>query len=442
MIINRKDFLKLCGVTAAGLFTARFLPPLGSLPAGLLQESVAQTAGSWTSAGNTDIPAIHAVMLHTGRILYGIGSGWNYNFQSGPFQARVRDISGGNVKNITMSEDIFCAGQTTLADGTILFAGGTMLYDQNPDNCNGTFHGETCTYEFNPSSETFTKRQDMLHGRWYPTLVTLADGRVWCYNGYDEYGVNNRLVERYDPSSRTWTRMPAGGTLTYTAGAGYETTCPGEHPTYTGAGPSTSFYPRAFLMPSGLVVMNGFRMEIRSWNPANGAWGSLGNSGVFRYYGTSFLLPLQNTTAEKGKILVCCGGANSATNATTNAQILDFNTGNPTVRTVASTAFGRMYPSPVMLPNGKCVVFGGTQQGFNNPVLTPEQFDPVTETWQSLPATTIARYYHSAALFYYLMEEYGYAVVPEYQIPLSQGQSSFHLHMYRRQGQQYQVLLQ
>jgi hypothetical protein len=144
--------------------------------------------------------------------------------------------------------------------------------------------------------------------------------------------------------------------------------------------------------------MNGFRPEVRSWNPATGAWGSMGNTGVTRYYGTSFLLPLQNTTTEKGKILVCCGSDNITSAAKTSAQIIDFNAGNPLIRTVASSAFARLYLTPVILPDGKCVVFGGTQLGNSNPVLAPESFDPVTETWQTLPASTIPRYYHTTAL--------------------------------------------
>ena len=408
--ISRRDFLKVLGAGTAVLVLGgltglsdllRFNNKSGRPYEHLRPELIAhaQQEGSWTLAFSTLIPPIHVALLHTGKVMYGVGSGWNYNKQSGPFEARIRDMDTGAEKLLTQTEDLFCCGQTTLADGTILLAGGTLLYDTNPDNCNGNWHGESCTYEFNPTTETFTKRADMLHGRWYPTLVTLADGRVWCYNGYDEYGVNNRLVERYDPVAKTWTRIPASGTLTYTPGLGTsDVRCGDSTPTYSGAGPTTSFYPRAHLMPSGLVVMNGFRMEIRSWNPATGAWVSHGSSGVFRYYGTSFLLPLQNTTTEKGKILVCGGAPSSGGIATTNAQILDFNTGNPTVRTIAPSAFGRTYPSPVILPNGKCMVFGGTQQGFNNPVLAPELFDPITETWQTLPASTIPRYYHSAAL--------------------------------------------
>jgi hypothetical protein len=395
MDLTRRDFLKLCGVTAAGIFASRYINLLPNIEHG--QKAEAQT-NPWTITFSTPIPPIHIALLHTGKVLYGVGSGWNYNKQQGPFEARIRDMSNGAEKLLTQTEDLWCCGQTTLADGTILLAGGTLMYDTNPDNCNGVWHGLNAAYEFNPTTETFTKVQNMLHGRWYPTLVTMADGRVWCYNGLDEYGVNNRNVERYDPVSKTWTLIPATAALAYTVGLGSETTCPGEHPTYANSGPTTSYYPRAHFMPSGLIVMNGFRPEVRSWNPATGAWGSMGNTGVTRYYGTSFLLPLQNTTTEKGKILVCCGSDNITSAAKTSAQIIDFNAGNPLIRTVASSAFARLYLTPVILPDGKCVVFGGTQLGNSNPVLAPESFDPVTETWQTLPASTIPRYYHTTAL--------------------------------------------
>jgi hypothetical protein len=391
--VNRREFLKLIGAAATLIVLSRFAD---FIPKDKPNRAYAQQ-GSWTMGRSTTIPPIHAALLHSGRILYLAGSGFDYNRQAPPYRARVLDLGTGAEKTLTQSEDLFCAGQTTLANGTILLAGGTLLYDTNPNNCNADWHGLKAAYEFNPSTESFTKVQNMLHGRWYPTLVTLPDGKVWCYSGYDEYGVYNRLVEVYNPATKIWTRIaaPSGG-LSYTVGLNQS--CGAVTPTYSGAGQATSYYPRAHLMPSGLIVMNGFRSEIRSWNPATGAWGTMGNTNIYRHYGTSFLLPLQNTTAEKGKILVYGGSPSSTTYATTNAQILDFNTGNPTIRTLVSTRYRRKYMSPVILPNGKCVIFGGTEIGRDRPVLTPESFDPVSETWQVLPSSSVARHYHSTAL--------------------------------------------
>ena len=259
-----------------------------------------------------------------------------------------------------------------LADGSILFAGGTKQYDQSPDNCNGRWHGSNASYEFDVSSETLNKGSSMAHGRWYPTLITLPDGKVFTFAGYDEFGIMNLLVEVYDPNSKSWTIRPEpGGTATYTVGSGVTSNCAGAvTPTYTGVGPTTSFYPRGHLMPSGLVVLNGFRIETRSWRPSDGDWviAGLGNTSGVRHYGTSFLLPLQNTTSEKGKILVVGGSPTSADFAVTSVQIIDFNASSstvPVIRTVSSTTYRRKYMSPVILPNGKLVIFGGTEIGAN-----------------------------------------------------------------------------
>ena len=46
----------------------------------------------------------------------------------------------------------------------------------------------------------------MAHGRWYPTVVTLSDGKVFVVNGMDEYGKPNLLVEIYDPATKTWSK--------------------------------------------------------------------------------------------------------------------------------------------------------------------------------------------------------------------------------------------
>ena len=62
------------------------------------------------------------------------------------------------------------------------------------------WHGLNAAYEVNGSSESVDKVSSMAHGRWYPTCITLPDGKVMVVNGLDEYGVYNRLVEIYDPS--------------------------------------------------------------------------------------------------------------------------------------------------------------------------------------------------------------------------------------------------
>jgi hypothetical protein len=78
--------------------------------------------------------------------------------------------------------------------------------------------------------------------------------------------------------------------------------------------------------------------------------------------------------------------------------VLDFNAGNPSIRTVDTLQYGRKYLAPVILPDGKVVVFGGAAQGNSNPRYVPEMFDPATENWTSLAAANVPRVYHQVSL--------------------------------------------
>lgn len=156
------------------------------------------------------------------------------------------------------------------------------------------------------------------------------------------------------------------------------------------------------MMPSGLVVVCGQIKTMRTFNPVTGEWKFAGNMllGGSRGYGTSVLLPLQNTVAEKGSILIF-GGTVTADSFTTNtAEILTPNGVALQPRWTASLAFGRKHPIPVILPDGKILAIGGTtyQNSSTNKIMAAELFDPVTEKWTTLPAMTVPRLYHSAGV--------------------------------------------
>jgi Domain of unknown function (DUF1929)/Kelch motif len=404
MTVSRREFLKIMAASA-GLFLLggigghRLLDNKRTLL--INNEASAQSAGSWSSGKNTTTVAIHASILPNGKIFYMAGSGYHAEHQGGPYEARVLDPNTGTESNISMSEDLFCVGQAPLPNGNILLAGGTLRYDIAADNCNGKWHGLNSAYEFDWSTNGLTKVASMKHGRWYPTCVTMADGNVMVTGGYDEYGDHNRLVEIYNSSSRTWSVISASsGGSTYRVGNSSAGTCSGAgSPSYSGASPNLFLYPRMHLMPSGNIVVAGMLDDIRLWNHSNGSWSTLGlSSPSYRHYGTSVLLPLNNTNTEKGRILIVGGSPTSSDPATRTCQVLDFNAGNPSIRTVGSLAYGRKYLAPVILPDGKVVVFGGAAQGNSNPRYNPEMFNPSTGTWTTLSAASVPRVYHQVAL--------------------------------------------
>ena len=406
--LSRRDFLKLLGYGAVALTLA----PIVNI--GVLKElkklfpslASAQTSGSWAFGQNTTAVAIHAAIMPSGSIFYLAGSGYHRDRPNGPFDARILDLSTGSERNLPLTEDLFCTGITHLANGNVLLAGGTLMYDTSPDSCNGKWHGLKSTYEVDAQSENLVWVASMAQGRWYPTVVTLPDGKVFVVNGLDEYGKPNLLVEVYDPSTKTWSKkFDPNSNATYCVGAG-ETACPeAGSPCYggpnNGTAPSIGTYPRLHLMPSGLVVTCGGQTTVRSWDPATGKWAILTQTSTYRHYGASFLLPLHNIASERGKILLAAGALDGATFATTAVEILDFDAGsstNPVDRQVAPMSNRRLETAPVILPDGKCVIFGGSEKGNTIPVHVPEMFDPVSETWQSLPAASVDRVYHQVSL--------------------------------------------
>lgn len=89
--------------------------------------------GSWQ---RVDIPkeyrtnAIHAALLHTGKVLIVAGSGNDEkNFDAGTFDTVLWDPAENVFQKIPTPEDFFCGGHAQLPDGRLLIAGGTARYE-------------------------------------------------------------------------------------------------------------------------------------------------------------------------------------------------------------------------------------------------------------------------------------------------------------------------
>jgi hypothetical protein len=346
--------------------------------------------------------AIHAALLKSGKILYVAGSGDNPANAAGPFKAALLDPKTQDQTEIILSEDLFCCGHCQLEDGNILFAGGTKAYKGN--TLEGLFQGLDCAYIFDADEESFTKVTSMAHGRWYPTLVTLRNSNVFANSGLDEFGCMNDLTEIYAKNDSWTIKYDPSSDMTYCVGhCGSD---PGAgSPCYGGLGSGTNppifMYPRMHLLPNGWVAVCGQLKTLRTWNPTTGKWREYG-SMIFgtRSYGSTALLPLRNTQYEKGRILIMGGSLDSGSPATNHCEIVFWNDTGLHTRATSPMNYSRRYPTPVILPDGKVLVIGGTALGNDkaNAVYAAEIFDPVTEQWAILPSATVPRMYHSVAL--------------------------------------------
>ena len=147
-------------------------------------------AGAWRILDHSSqILAVHAALMHTGDVLWFAGSGADPDdHDAGRFRTRVWHYPSRNFSSPRTPIDLFCAGQTFLEGGRLLAAGGTARYTP--------FRGIRDALVFDPGDLRWIRVRRMLKPRWYPTLITLGDGRILSVSGR---GASRELV--LDPES-------------------------------------------------------------------------------------------------------------------------------------------------------------------------------------------------------------------------------------------------
>src|SRR5713101_8938442 len=249
----------------------------------------ADVQGQWSTLNySMTINPVHTALMHNGKILVVAGSGNCPPSQSGcpsgpPYGASnhsgatVFDPVAQTFNQLTLSWDMFCNSMTVLADGRVFVNGGTIVYDP--------FHGQLKSSIFDPATNSFTDvPTNMAHGRWYPTVTLLSDGRVMTFSGTDENGSTNKTVEIYTPDS-------------------------GWSPQFTSSW-TPPLYPRMHLLPNGKVFYSGWAPTSMLFDPSNQSWTTVANTklGAARTFGSSVLLPLTPANNYDPKVLILGGG--------------------------------------------------------------------------------------------------------------------------------------
>ena len=175
-------------------------------------------ADAASQAGFSQILAVHAALLHTGKVLYFGGSQHIYDATLHSVDdprldnTRLWDPHSGHVERAPSPVplyDLFCCGHSFLADGKLLAGGGTSGYPPpDSDNHHAHYRGSRRASRYDPDASaahpwipTADLNIDPTHthqgtvnpdrttgggGRWYPTLVALGDGSVAAFGGHPE----------------------------------------------------------------------------------------------------------------------------------------------------------------------------------------------------------------------------------------------------------------
>ncbi len=311
------------------------------------------------------VPAVHSIMLHTGKILFFRGDGEDEG-GVGDYKTHLLSLDTNEFETISMDANLFCSAHTFLPDGRVLVAGGELEENLGPAH----------VHIFDPITERWYRQPDMADGRYYPTSVAMGDGTTLIFAGRDPDGGKNPRVERFIPGGG-----PDGDNII-------------EY--INGSDRTMTWYPRMHLLPSGRVVRTGQEEETFEFDPVTGNWDFVAdtNHGE-RYWGTSVILP-----PGFEKILIL-GGVNRSQSsfATNTAEIIDFSESFPSWRYTSPMSLRRMHPNVVVLPDGKVFVAGGMEDQANTlPVYESEIFDPVTEAWTVAASQDSVRRYHSSSV--------------------------------------------
>ncbi len=320
--------------------------------------------GQWEGPYDWPVVSIHAFLLPTGKVLHFSFPGeiaWPASY--------VWDPATLEFTPVPVNRPLFCSGHSYMADGRILITGGNGPAPPNE------FRGIKDTHIFDPFDETWSRVEDMADGRWYPTNVTLADGRVLTFSGLDELtGAINTDVELYEPGS----------------GLGWEIVSNVDLP----------LYPRMFMLSTGDVFYAGPSRVTGTYDTDTGTWyGIMDSNYGGRYSGTFSQIPGQQDA------VMIIGGQDGGV-ITETAEIIDLSASSPAWQYTQPMNFPRLHTNAVILPDGKVMVVCGLSEqlseeaggGPATPVLEAELYDPTTGTWSVMAPMSVPRQYHATAL--------------------------------------------
>lgn len=401
------------------------------------KEQAPEVAGKWEMLDTEFMnSATHAALLPTNKIFILGGSSLDPDEFGHPTlpRAEMLDLNTSPWKTYPLNCDpihcdLWCGGHTFLPNGKLLFVGGTSYYPPVPDPFYG---GLKEAFLFDPFTETWERLGDMQVGRWYPTLVRLADDRVLTLSGLEyrpptETPEKNvfkilfelitkmpeyitRVQEVFDPETKTWSRMKADRKL--------------------------PLYPRMHLLPDGDVFYSGVfnthfftpgRYPSACWSPRTQEWTEVGgrHGKKNREEGISILLALRPPRYQP-QILIAGGGTHNLgriimsllhsigkdswssffsflTSVQDSAERMDLSLPSPRWTLMNKMHHKRIHANGVLLPDGNVLVVGGMSSyghssDSHGAVYPAEMYDPSVNTWTMMNAQQKPRLYHSTAI--------------------------------------------
>jgi len=354
-------------------------PGDNSCPNVQLDRCANAVGGRWEElTGLPEITFMHAVLLaNSSRVLY-----WGYGQRAD--QSRLWDQTTG-LYTLPTNQPIAVAPDENIWSGAhahLNDAAGTVLAHSGFMTGGGvSVDTERRAFLFNPTTNAFAHASELHTGRFYPTTITLPDGKPLTLFGEDHAhapGAGVQSFEIFTPGGAGAWSAPKALPFNY------------------------FYYPWTFLLPGGDLFIAGPQKPARRFDPAatpivdNPAkqYNQISSQRGVNMDGTAVLLPLKPPHYES-RVLILGG---SAADAQQTAEWIDLSVANPNWQALPNLNVARDKVNSVLLPDGRVMVAGGIETlPDGGPV---EIFDPddPTSGFQLGPNMKHIRGYHSAAI--------------------------------------------
>ncbi len=367
--------------------------------------------GIWETQRKAPVFAVHGALLRTGKVILWSGHaelrGDANNPPSYELKSAQYDPSSGTYTESTFGEDLFCSGMAFLPDGRLLAGGGANVGEVRSTNV------------FDPDSEVWERLEggELREPRWYPTMVTMGNGRVAILSGYTLRLDNQGRFQVDTVESMEVLHVHRSDEEERKSGDGYWEVVDGSHKIFSGLYPGVHWLPSGelFFTRTGWGSHEPLEEEaamFRFSSPLSGVWTNIAAMNEpDRKEGCSVILIDDKGDNPHAQVFVA-GGKKGDQAAISTCEMIIFSDPENIDgwQTTAPMNFPRIGVSSVVLPDGRVMVVGGRNtEGRFDPsfdrndsspifILRCEIYDPVSDTWAVTPPMQYPRQYHSVAL--------------------------------------------
>jgi hypothetical protein len=340
----------------------------------------AKQNGWWDKPATWPIVGIHAAVLTDGRVMtYGTDIG---AAQGAQFTYDIWDPKQGFGANShltlpnNLGVDMFCSGQSLLANGRVILAGGDLRdAGYNRGTKNTTF--------LNPTTNQLESGSPMSQARWYNSQKVMANGQVITLGGYDANAAASTTPEVFNGSN--WVAL-------------------------TGAANANAFngnYIRAFATRS--TMKDGVSLWIISTNGDGNYNGKIYRLEVTGNNGTGMLIdygirlpgyyswdrPVAQIASDK-VLFQLNDGSTVIVNLPNDGGINSI----PSIESAGTLSQPRPWSEMVVLPTGEVLAINGSRASNQlvDVAYHGEIWNPSTKTWRKVASQLRPRLYHSTAV--------------------------------------------